>query len=111
MSARRKFVAGNWKMNLALAESAALAREVREQLSSALPHVDVAVAPTAVALPAVSEVLKGSGIGVAGQNCHWEASGAFTGELSAAMLKSAGATHVILGHSERRQLFGETDET
>ena len=74
------------------------------------PGIDLGFAPTAVAVPALAEKLKGTGVWVAGQNCHAEKTGAFTGEISAGMLAAAGANSVILGHSERRQLFGETDD-
>lgn len=107
---RRTFIAGNWKMNLLTAPAAGLARAVR-QIAEQNPQVDVAVAPTATALAAVVQVLAGSPVAVAGQNCHWEQSGALTGEVSAEMLFDLGCSHVILGHSERRQFFGETDET
>jgi triosephosphate isomerase len=108
--ARRKVVAGNWKMNKTVPEALALVRELRGLVSS-LQGVEVVVAPPFVALAAVAQEVAGSNIRLAAQNCHWEASGAFTGEVSAAMLKDVGCTYVILGHSERRQFFGETDET
>jgi triosephosphate isomerase len=108
--ARRSFVAGNWKMNKTIDESRALANDVRARLEGN-NHADVALCPTYIALPAVIEAVKGSHIGVGAQNMHWEKSGAFTGELSGAMIASAGCQYVILGHSERRQFFGETDET
>jgi triosephosphate isomerase (TIM) len=109
---RRKLIAGNWKMNKTLSEALALVRELKA-VAAALPaeRVEVAVAPPFVALHAVARELEGSGVKLAGQNCHWEASGAFTGEVSAPMLKDVGCAYVILGHSERRQYFGETDET
>ncbi|MET0402477.1 MAG: triose-phosphate isomerase [Cystobacter sp.] len=109
---RRKLIAGNWKMNKTLSEALALVRELKG-LAAALPadRVEVAVAPPFVALHAVARELEGSAVKLAGQNCYWETSGAFTGEVSAPMLKDVGCAYVILGHSERRQYFGETDET
>jgi triosephosphate isomerase len=109
MSSRRPLIAGNWKMNLAPREAAALAQAVASGLAARSPAADVVLAPTALALPAVVAALGESAIGVAGQNLHAQAAGAFTGEISGPMLRAAGAGWVILGHSERRQLFGETD--
>ena len=110
--ARRKLIAGNWKMNKTLAEASALVRELKG-LVAGLPadRVELAVAPPFVALQSVARELEGTAVKLAGQNCHWEASGAFTGEVSAGMLRDVGCAYVILGHSERRQYFGETDET
>lgn len=105
---RKKFVAGNWKMNKTVAGSIALASEVLRHLGSDLP-CEVALAPTFVSLEVVHQVIKGTPIKLAAQNCHYENEGAFTGEISAEMLKSVGCDYVILGHSERRQYFGETD--
>ncbi len=105
---RRPLIAGNWKMYRTTAEASALAAEVRE--GSRRDGVDVLVAPPFTALSAVAQALKGSHVHLAGQNMHWEREGAFTGEVSPAMLRDASCTHVILGHSERRQHFGETDE-
>ncbi len=108
--ARKKFVCGNWKMHRTAAEARALAREVRAA-AEPLPHrVDVAVAPPFTALAAVAEALAGSRVGLGAQNLHWEAQGAFTGEVSAPMLVEAGCRYVLCGHSERRQFFGDTDE-
>jgi triosephosphate isomerase (TIM) len=104
---RRPVIAGNWKMFKTLAQAEALAEDVR---NGATGDVDVVVAPPFTALSTVAGVLKGGSVGLAGQNMHAEAEGAYTGEVSPAMLRDAGCTHVILGHSERRQLFGETDE-
>jgi triosephosphate isomerase len=104
---RRPVIAGNWKMYKTAAQAEALAQAVREGASG---DVDVVMAPPFTALAAVAQVLRGSRVGLAGQNMHHEAEGAFTGEVSPPMLKDAGCSHVILGHSERRQLFGETDE-
>jgi len=110
--ARRKFVCGNWKMHRTVAEAVALAREVAAGLAEASGgKVQAAVAPPFTALQAVAGALAGTGLEVAAQDVHWEVQGAFTGEVSAPMLAEAGCRHGIVGHSERRQLFGETDET
>jgi len=106
---RRPIIAGNWKMNLDPAEGAQLATAIREGLAGRSLEADVLVAPTFLALSAVAEALTGSGLGIAGQNLHPSVSGAFTGEVSGPMLRAAGADWVILGHSERRAYFGETD--
>ncbi len=110
-SARRALIAGNWKMNAGGSDGCDLALAVA-RIAADFDEVDVVVAPPFTAIAAVSNELynKKSDVGVSGQNMHWEDSGAFTGEVSAAMLRVAGASYVILGHSERRQLFGETDE-
>jgi len=107
---RKPLFAGNWKMNLAPLDAAAAAGAVLAGFGDR-DDAQAILAPTFVSIPAVVDVLRGSAISVAGQNCHWESSGAFTGEVTAEMLKAAGCSHVILGHSERRQFFGETDET
>jgi triosephosphate isomerase len=106
----RPFFCGNWKLFGTLAESIALATGVRDGTAGET-RADVAVAPSFTALASVAEQLTGSLVAVAGQNCHWEQKGAFTGEIAAAQLADAGARYVIIGHSERRQYFGETDET
>ncbi len=108
--ARRKFVCGNWKMHKTAPEAVALVKELAAGIAEASGggRVQVAVAPTFTALAPVAGALAGSGIELAAQNVHWEAQGAFTGEISAAMLADACCTHCIVGHSERRQLFGET---
>ncbi len=95
-------------MNLSLEEANTLARGLREELEG-LDGVEVGVCPPFVWLPAVCSIVKGSKILVGAQNMHWEKSGAFTGEISGYMLKELGCTHILLGHSERRHLFGETD--
>ncbi len=104
---REYFIAGNWKMHKTIPEAVALAEELRGTFES-LPHRYM-VAPPFTALSAVSEVLRGSNIAVGAQNMAAEASGAHTGEVSPAMLKDAGASVVILGHSERRHTYGEED--
>jgi triosephosphate isomerase len=106
---RRKFVAGNWKMNKTAEEGAALARELVKSLAD-FGKADAALCPPFTALAAVGAELSGSHLALGAQNMHGEKSGAFTGEISAGMLVAAGCKHVILGHSERRGLFGETDE-
>jgi triosephosphate isomerase len=107
---RTPFIAGNWKMNLTVGKARELVRVLDEGLG-ATPGVEVLVAPPATALMAVIAELRESRIKVAAQNCHWEASGAFTGEISPELIRDLGCSHVIIGHSERRQYFGETDET
>lgn len=105
---RRPFIAGNWKMHKAPAEADALAEALKRGLLEQTA-VDIAVAPTFLAIPAVVARLRHSNIGVASQNVAVEAQGAYTGEVSAEMLKAAGVQYAIVGHSERRQLFGDTD--
>ncbi len=109
--ARRKFVCGNWKMHKTAAEAVALVQELRDGLGGEAAKVQVAVAPAFTALHAAAQALRGGTVELAAQNVHWEAQGAFTGEVSAPMLAEVGCRHCIVGHSERRQLFGETDET
>ena len=103
-------MAGNWKMNKTVAEAIDLVKQIKASLSG-VEGVEVAVAPPFTALYAVQKELEGSSIRLAAQNLFWEEKGAFTGEISPPMLKEVGCHYVILGHSERRQFFGETDET
>jgi triosephosphate isomerase len=107
---RTPFIAANWKMHKTVLEAVAFVKEFRK-LAEAVHDVEIVVAPPFTALRPVADAAHASNIGVAGQNLHWERQGAFTGEISAGMLKEAGAEYVVIGHSERRQLFGETDET
>jgi triosephosphate isomerase len=106
----RRLIAGNWKMNLLRAEAAALAKGVVQALGEGRGlAADVAVCPPFTALAAVAEALAGSAIALGAQDCHEKPSGAFTGSVSAPMLKDLGCRYVILGHSERRHGLGETD--
>ncbi len=102
-------IAGNWKMNKTPAEAKELIEAIRPLVADAT--CDVVVGVPFVDLPVALEATKGTNIGVAAQNCHWAKSGAFTGEISAEMLKEMGVGYVILGHSERRTYFGDTDVT
>lgn len=106
---RRPFIAGNWKMNLNRAAAVALAEGVAKQ-AGRFPGVDVAVCPPFVYLESVAKAISGSKVGLGAQDCYHEKEGAFTGEISVGMLKDLGCTHVILGHSERRHILGETDQ-
>ena len=109
MNTRKKVIAGNWKMNKTSAEGVALAQEIAAAVGKQ-GAVEVVVCPPFTALESVGRVLEGSEVRLGAQNMHAEANGAFTGEVSAPMLRAIFATHVILGHSERRTLLGETDE-
>ncbi len=105
---RKPVIAGNWKMNKTKLESIKLVTELKNLVPRTV-EVDIIIAPPFTALTYVFEAITGSNIALAAQNCHWEDSGAYTGEVSPPMLKDLGCSYVILGHSERRQYFGETD--
>lgn len=108
---RKNIVAGNWKMNKTLQEGVQLAREVRGLVEAAgALKCEVVLAPPFVHLTEVAKVVEGSGIAVSAQNCAAEASGAYTGEVSAAMIQSIGCAYTLIGHSERRSYYGETDQ-
>ncbi len=107
--ARRPIIAGNWKMNNTIADGVALVQELMPLVAD-VKDVDIVACPTATALAAVAKAVEGSNIHIGAQNVHWEKSGAYTGEISTAMLKEIGVCYCILGHSERREYFGETDE-
>ncbi|ABW66309.1 triose-phosphate isomerase [Desulfosudis oleivorans] len=110
MTARTPLIAGNWKMHKTGDEAGDTAADLARRIAGVTGR-EVMIAPPFTALAAVKIAIAGSIIGLGGQNLHWESSGAFTGEISGPMLTAAGCTHVIIGHSERRQFFGETDET
>ena len=108
---RKKIIAGNWKMNIKPSETAALGKGVAEATAAAAGKVDIVCCTPAIDVPAAIAAAQGTQVEIGAENCHWEDHGAFTGEISTGMLLDAGAKYVIIGHSERRQYFGETDET
>ena len=110
MSKRIPVIAGNWKMYKSVAATVEFFEKFRP-LAGDTSHCEIVIAPPFPALAAAVEAARGSRIRIGAQNLHWEKEGAFTGEVSGPMLAAAGCTHVIIGHSERRQYFGETDET
>lgn len=110
MTKRKPFIAGNWKMYKTSLEAAETARKLVRILQG-VNHVDVMIAPPFTALASVYEVVKDSPVMIGAQNLFWEKEGAYTGEISPGMLASAGCRYVIIGHSERRQFFGETDKS
>ena len=105
---RKKIVAGNWKMNMTTAEATALVNALKEDLAN-FRDVEVVLCPPFTALATVSELVHDTHLDLGAQNMHWAKSGAYTGEISAGMLRELYCHYVILGHSERRQYFGETD--
>ncbi len=107
---RHPFIAGNWKMFKTVHEAVVYVKEFRSLVKD-IEDVEIVVAPTFTAVHACAEAARNTRVGIAAQNLHWEREGAFTGEISGPMIKEAGAEYVIIGHSERRTLFGETDET
>lgn len=107
---RKNIVAGNWKMNTTLAEGVGLAKDVNEALKNFKANCDVIIAVPFTHLASVNAVIDSNKLGLGAENCADHKSGAYTGEVSAAMVASTGATYVILGHSERRQYYGETSE-
>jgi triosephosphate isomerase len=107
---RKPVIAGNWKLFKTIAESVALVTELKPLVADN-QRVEIVVAPVFTSLSRVSDAIKGSNINMASQNCFWEEEGAFTGEVAPKLLKDAGCSHAIIGHSERRQYFGETDLT
>src|SRR5215213_2487050 len=110
MSMRTPFIAGNWKMFKTVDQAVKYVKECRG-LVKELSGVDIVIAPPFTALHAAAEAARNSNIAIAAQDLHWEREGAFTGEVSAPMIAETGAEYVIIGHSERRTLFGETDAT
>ncbi|HHU63985.1 MAG TPA: triose-phosphate isomerase [Clostridiales bacterium] len=107
---RTPIIAGNWKMNKTPREAVELSTQLKADLAD-VKGVEIVICPTFVCLPAVKEVINGSNIKLGAQNMHWEEKGAYTGEVSPSMLVDIGVEYVIIGHSERRQYFAETDET
>lgn len=107
---RKPIIAGNWKMQMTVSEAGELVSGILAQIKDNT-SVEVVIAPAFTSLGFLAERLKGTKVALSAQNMHWEDKGAYTGEISPLMLKDAGCSHVIIGHSERRQYFGETDET
>ncbi len=107
---RRPFIAGNWKMHMTVPEARALAAGIVKSAPGP-DQAELLLIPPFTALTEVAKVLHGTGVGLGGQDLYWEEKGAFTGEVSGAMLRDAGCSHVLVGHSERRRLFGENEET
>lgn len=107
---RKPIIAGNWKMHKTAGEGVTLVEQLNA-LTKAVQDVEIVVCPPFTALASVATAVAGTNIGLGAQNMHWEDKGAFTGEVAPGMLKDIGCTHVVIGHSERRQYFAETDET
>ncbi|HMA59135.1 MAG TPA: triose-phosphate isomerase [Halanaerobiales bacterium] len=106
---RKPFIAGNWKMNKTISEAKDLVSSLKEKVAD-IENVEVGVCPPAIDLQAVKKVAAGSNVKVGAQNMHWEESGAFTGDISPVMIKELGLEYIIIGHSERREYYNETDE-
>lgn len=106
---RKPFIAGNWKMNMTVTSGVELIEKLKPLVANA--NCDVCLCVPAILIPAMSKAAQGSNINIGAQNAHWATSGAFTGEISVDMLKDYAVKYVIIGHSERRQYFGETDES
>jgi triosephosphate isomerase len=107
---RHPFIAGNWKMHKTVHEAVVYVKEFRSLVKD-IADVEIVLAPAFTAIHACAEAARNSTVGIAGQNLHWEKQGAFTGEVSVTMVREAGADYVLIGHSERRQFYGETDQT
>lgn len=107
---RTPLIAGNWKLFKTIGEATAMVNDLKPLVASTT-GVEIVVAPVFTALSKVADAVVGSNINVSSQDCYWEEEGAFTGEVAPKLLKDAGCSHAIIGHSERRQYFGETDET
>ena len=107
---RTPFICGNWKMNKTVSEAKDMVAKLKEKVED-IDKVEIGVCPPALDLTGVQEIIKDSEIKLGAQNMHWEDEGAYTGEIAGPMLKELGAEYVILGHSERREYFGETDQT
>jgi triosephosphate isomerase len=107
---RHPFIAGNWKMHKTVHEAVVFVKEFRSLVKD-VEDVEIVLAPAFTAVHAAAEAARNSKVGISAQDLHWEKQGAFTGEVSAAMVREAGAEYVIIGHSERRQFFGETDQS
>lgn len=107
---RTPFICGNWKMYKTIAEAVAFVNEAKGLVAGA-KGVEIGIGAPATALKSLADAAKGTSIKIGGENCHWEKEGAFTGEIAPGMLVEAGCSFVIIGHSERRQYFGETNET
>jgi triosephosphate isomerase len=107
---RKLLMAGNWKMNKTVAEAVSVVKALKSSIAD-ITDIDVLICPTFTVLYAVNNEVKGSNINIGAQNLFWETKGAFTGEISPTMVKDTGCSYVLIGHSERRQYFNETDET
>jgi len=107
---RTRFIAGNWKMNMTVSEAVRMVESFKEKVAD-VKDIEIAICPPAIDIVPLNEILKDSNIELGAQNMHWEEKGAYTGELSASMITETGVKYIIIGHSERRQYFAETDQT